>query len=70
MQKPNRSAEQLAEKLELNTSGAEARTEDKGFNAALKALRHPKSRFLASALKQCGECFAITRFRTSCRRHQ
>ncbi|MGB9234294.1 MAG: hypothetical protein WCC04_07755 [Terriglobales bacterium] len=41
-------AKQFAEKLGGDTSGAKALAEKKGFIAALKALRHPKSSFSAS----------------------
>jgi hypothetical protein len=41
-------AEQIAEKLHPSTSGAKALTETKGFIAALKTLRHPKSSFSAN----------------------
>jgi hypothetical protein len=40
-------AEQIAEKLHPGTSGAKALTETKGFIAALKTLRHPKSEFFS-----------------------
>jgi penicillin amidase len=36
---------QTAERLDQDTSGAKALQEEKGFNAALKALRHPKARY-------------------------
>jgi hypothetical protein len=39
--------EQIAEKLHPGTSGAKALTETKGFIAALKTLRHPKSEFFS-----------------------
>ena len=41
-------AKQFAEKLASSTSGAEAPTEEKGFIAALEALRHPKASFSAN----------------------
>ena len=41
-------AKQFAEKLTMLTSGAEALVEQKGFIAALKALRHPKPSFSAN----------------------
>jgi hypothetical protein len=40
-------AKQSAEKLHPGTSGAKALTETKGFIAALKTLRHPKSEFFS-----------------------
>jgi hypothetical protein len=39
---------QSAEKLHAGTSGAKALTETKGFIAALKTLRHPKSEFFSN----------------------
>jgi len=59
-------AEQFAEKLGADASGAKALTEKEGFIAALEALRHPKSSFsanceaaseggpLSAAPKRCG----------------
>jgi hypothetical protein len=41
---------QLAEELGSDSSGAKALEEYRGFIAALKALRHPKSSFSANCL--------------------
>jgi len=41
-------AKQFAEKLGSAASGAKALASKKGFIAALKALRHPKSSFSAN----------------------
>jgi hypothetical protein len=40
-------AKQSTEKLHPGASGAKALTETKGFIAALKTLRHPKSEFFS-----------------------
>jgi hypothetical protein len=41
-------AKHSAEKLHPGTSGAKALTQTKGFIAAFKTLRHPKSEFSAN----------------------
>jgi hypothetical protein len=42
------------EKLHAGTSGAKALTETKGFIAAVKTLRHPKSEFFSKLFNRLG----------------
>src|SRR5215471_9106419 len=56
-------AKQFAEILTMLTSGAEALVEQKGFIAALKALRHPKPSFSAN----CEAALILRPLRRGCK---